>query len=529
MSTLAATEPLTWFTLRRDRVRIVVWIAAIVIGMYLSAASTKGLFPTQADLDAAKAVSIDNPAAIAFNGPPIALDTMGGQIAFQIGAFGLTLVGLMAVLMTGRLTRGEEDSGRLELIRSMPVGQHGPMASTVAVVSAMSVLVGVLMAVSMLVLDLPVMGSLVFGASFTSLGLVFVGITLVTAQITENPRVVAGLAGAVLGASYVVRAVGDIGGGTLSWLSPIGIAQKSEPYAGDRWWPLLLNVALAALLVWGAAELASRRDFGGGLVPPRSGRATAAESLGTPEGFAVRLQRGVVFWWAVSVLSLGIAYGSVANSIESFIEDNPSLADVLARAGGASIVDSYLATTMLVLALVAIPCAVQVALRLRSEETAQRAEAVIAAGTPRSHWAGSHILVALVGGVVVLAAGGLGTGITYALIAGDAGQVPRLLGAALAFAPAVWVVAAVAVALFGLIPRWSTLAWALVAWCYVIGFLGVLLDLPQWLRDLSPLEHTPAVPAQPFEVVPLVVLTLSATTLIVLGLAGFNRRDIGVA
>jgi ABC-2 type transport system permease protein len=63
----------------------------------------------------------------------------------------------------------------------------------------------------------------------------------------------------------------------------------------------------------------------------------------------------------------------------------------------------------------------------------------------------------------------------------------------------------------------------------VIGFLGVLLDLPQWLRDLSPLEHTPALPAQPFEVVPLVVLTLSAAVLIVLGLAGFNRRDVGVA
>ncbi len=105
----------------------------------------------------------------------------------------------------------------------------------------------------------------------------------------------------------------------------------------------------------------------------------------------------------------------------------------------------------------------------------------------------------------------------------------RLLGAALVFAPAVWVVAAVAVALFGLVPRWSMLAWALVAWCYVIGFLGVLLDLPQWLRDLSPLEHTPAVPAEPFDVVPLVVLSLVAAGLIAVGLVGFKRRDIGTA
>ncbi|HTN79971.1 MAG TPA: hypothetical protein VMK16_09875 [Acidimicrobiales bacterium] len=500
---------------------------AIVLGMYLSAASTKGLFPTQADLDAAAAVSKDNPAAIAFNGPPIALDTMGGQIAFQIGAFGLTLVGLMSLLMTSRLTRGEEDSGRLELIRSMPVGRHGPMASAVVVVAAMNVVVGVLVSVSMLLLDLPVMGSLVLGASFIVLGLMFVGITLVTSQITENPRVVAGLAGAVLGAAYAIRAVGDIQGGALSWLSPIGISQKAQPYAGNRWWPLLVGLALTAVLIGLAAVLASRRDFGAGLIPPRLGHAAASDGLGTPEGFAVRLQRGVVFWWAVAVLALGISYGSVANQIEKFIQDNPSLADIFAQSGGASIVDAFLATTMLVLALVAIGGAVQLAARLRSEETAQRAEAVIAAGTPRPRWVGSHVLVAFVGGFLILAAGGVGTGVTYAVVIGDAGQVPRLLAAALVFAPSVWVVTGIAVALFGVVPRWSMLAWVPVAWCWVVGFFGILLGLPRWALDLSPLELTPALPAADLDALPLVVLTLLAGALVAVGLIGFQRRDLG--
>ena len=45
MSTLAATEPLTWFTLRRDWLRIVVWIVAIVIGMYSSRGEHEGGLP----------------------------------------------------------------------------------------------------------------------------------------------------------------------------------------------------------------------------------------------------------------------------------------------------------------------------------------------------------------------------------------------------------------------------------------------------------------------------------------------------
>ena len=111
--------------LRRDRIRIGVWIAGITAMVGVSAQSVKALFPTQADLDAA-AASSDNPAIVAFQGPPYGLDTVGGQIAFQIGAPGLVLVGLMALLQTGRLTRTEEEAGRLELVRSLPVGRHAP-------------------------------------------------------------------------------------------------------------------------------------------------------------------------------------------------------------------------------------------------------------------------------------------------------------------------------------------------------------------------------------------------------------------
>ena len=84
------------------------------------------MYPTQADLDQAAAASKGNAAAIAFNGPAQGLDTVGGQVAFQAGAMGLVVVALMSVLMIGRLTRGEEEAGRLELLRSLPVGPRRP-------------------------------------------------------------------------------------------------------------------------------------------------------------------------------------------------------------------------------------------------------------------------------------------------------------------------------------------------------------------------------------------------------------------
>ncbi len=302
----------------------------------------------------------------------------------------------------------------------MPVGRGAPIAAAVWVVAAMNIAVGALTAASLIVLDLPTMGSLVLGASFTALGFFFVGVTLVAAQITETPASSVGIAGGVLGLSFVLRAIGDVGDGTLSWFSPIGIAEKSRPYGGDVWWPLLLLVALAAGLAVVAAWLAARRTSAPDSSRPRPGPATASPAMGSPIGLAVRLQRGIVWWWGVAVFLAGVAYGSIADSIEDFIADSEALEDIVARVGADSVVDAYLATTMLILALIAAGCGLQAVQRLRSEESDRRAEPVLATGTSRWRWAGSHLAVAFGGTALVLAAGGLGAGLIYGLVVGDA-------------------------------------------------------------------------------------------------------------
>ena len=102
------------------------------------------------------------------------------------------------------------------------------------------------------------------------------------------------MVGAAIGAAYLLRAAGDVGDGTLSWLSPIGWGQAMRPFAGERWWPLVLSLVAASALVGGAFALRARRDEGAGLVEPRPGPATAPRRLTTPFGLALRLQRGAL-------------------------------------------------------------------------------------------------------------------------------------------------------------------------------------------------------------------------------------------
>ena len=526
MSDLTGTATLTSFGLRRDRVRILVWVGAIGLLVLSTAASVKGLYPTQADLDKAAAASSGNAAAIAFNGPDQALDTPGGQIVFQVGSFGLVVTALMSIFIVGRATRGEEESGRLELLRAMAVGHHAPTAAALIVAAGMSVAVGLVVAQGMHTQDLPTAGSLVFGASFCSVGFVFAAVTLVAAQLSENTRVVYGSSGAVLGASFALRAAGDVDDGTLSWLSPIGWAQKTRPYAGERWWPLLIAAAATVGLVALAARLATRRDVGGGLVAPSPGPPVGSERLGNPLGLALRLQRGSIVAWSAGMLLVGVAYGSVANDVEDFVGDNEAVQDMIARSDG-NLVDSYLSTSLLMLALMGSGFAISAVLRLRSEETALHAETLLATPLSRARWIAGHLGVALGGSLVVTVAAALGTGLSYGQAADDQGQVPRLVGASLAYLPAVWLLVGVTLALVGLAPRAGAVAWGVLGGCFVVGLLGEVFGFPGWVDGLSPFEHIPGLPSADLTVAPILGVTLVAAAFLAAGFAGFQRRDIG--
>jgi ABC-2 type transport system permease protein len=524
---LTGYRVLTRFAVRRDRLRILLWIAAIVLLVAATVGSIKGLYPNQAELDKAARASEDNAAAIIFNGPPQGLDTVGGQVAFQTGSFGLVLMGLMSVFMLGHMTRGEEEAGRSELLGSLPVGQHALDAAALTTVAAMNVVTGGLVTLALLAFELPTAGSIAFGLSFTLLGLFLAAITLVAAQAFENTRVVYAVGGIVLGAAFVLRALGDIGDGTISWLSPIGWVQKTRPFAGEQWWPFLVVIGATALLAWLAAVLSRRRDLGAGLVRPRPGPRRGAPSLGNPLGLATRLQRGSVIGWTVGLAVLAAAYGSIADSINEFVQDNETIADFVAAQGQGTLLEQYVAMSFRILALVAAGFAIQSALRLRSEETAGRAEPVLATPVARARFAASHLTIAFGGTLLVMVVLGATFGVADAAVTGDAGAIGQSVVAALLFVPAVWVLVGLTTTLIGCLPRATALAWAVLGVCFVIGMFGQLLDLAGWVQDLSPFQHVPRYPATGIDAVPVVALLAGTALLTALGVAGLQRRDIG--
>ena len=151
---------------------------------------------------------------------------------------------------------------------------------------------------------------------------------------------------------------------------------------------------------------------------------------------------------------------------------------------------------------------------------------VLATALSESRWLGSHLLVAAAGSVAVLAAAGLGFGLTALAVTGDDSYVVDLLTAALAYSPALWLTVGVAALLFGISPRLAVLAWLMPVYGFIVGYLGTLLQFPDWMVNLSPFGHIPGLPVDTMEWLPVVLLTLAGLGLAAVGMVLFRRRDL---
>jgi polyether ionophore transport system permease protein len=524
---LAGTGTLLRFALRRDRIRVPVWIAAFVVTTVASLDAFEKSYPGVADR-AVAARAADSPAAIAMTGPRHYLThyTYGVMMSHQMISFVAVFVALMSVLIVARHTRTEEETGRAELLRSSVVGRHAHLTAALAAAALADVATGLLLALCLGGSGLDWGGAWLYGAAHTAVGLVFAALAAVTVQITGNSRGASGMALAAILAAYMLRAAGDVGSQWLSWLSPIGWAQRSYPFLDDRWWPLLLALGFAAVLVVVGFALSVRRDVGAGLRATRAGRAHASTLLGHPLGMALRLHRGLLASFAAGVFVLGAMYGSILGDVADMVADIDALQEALAKLGGGSMAVAFASSVMVVIAVVASVHVVMAALRPRAEEGAGRAEPLLATGLSRTRWAASHLTMAAAGGTVVLALGGLGFGLAGAAATGDGGLVGDLLTAALAYAPALWLTAGLALALYGWVPRATAAAWLVPVYGFVVGYLGEILRFPGWLKDLSPYGHVPRLPAAEMSWPPLLVLTAIAAALTALGLAGLRRRDL---
>ncbi|GAA3560891.1 exporter of polyketide antibiotics [Nonomuraea rosea] len=530
MNALTGTGVLVRLAVRRDRIVLPAWIAVFVLMAVGSAAATIPLYPSLASRVQAAETINGAQSMVALYGRIYDPASIGALALVKMSGFGAALVAVLAIFTVVRHTRAEEASGRQELLGAATVGRSAPLTAALLLAFGASLVLAVVTGLGLIAAGLPADGSFAFGLALGGIGAAFAAVAALVAQLTASARTAIRTAVAVLGAVYVLRAIGDTAGQTgpqwLTWLSPIGWSQQLRPFAGNRWWVASIMIAFSVVVTAGAYVLAARRDTGAGLIPDRPGRAAAVPGLSGPLALAWRLHRGLLSGWLIGFVLLGLVFGNLASSVGSFF-DSPQARDMIIALGGEKgLIDAFVTAELALVATMASVYGIQAVMRMRAEETHLLAEPILATPTSRTRWAGSHLVIAILGSTLLMAVMGTAAGLAHGAQTGDMAQVGRLLGAALAHMPAIWVLIGITVAAFGLLPRLIAAGWVALTGFFLIGELGPLFQLKEWVIDLSPFAHVPRLPGGAFEPMPLALLAGLAALLAIAGLAGFRRRDI---
>jgi ABC-2 type transport system permease protein len=355
-----------------------------------------------------------------------------------------------------------------------------------------------------------------------------VGVGAVTSQLADTRRRAAGMAAAVLGASYLLRVVADSSEGLrwLRWATPLGWLELAHPLTEPHLLPILLPYAVALALGTLAWTLVGARDTGAGLLAQAGARRARTGGLGSPLGLAVRLAEGPALAWALGLGLFGMLIGLVARTAAQAMADSTD-GDLLGQLGiEESGTRAYVGVSFVLITLALTTAAAGQVAATREEEATSRLDNLLVRPVDRGHWLAGRLAVSV--GVLLLAATAAVLGTWAAGNAGGLGVgVADLAAAGVNTIPAALFVLGAGTLAHGMLPRMAvTLTYTLVAASFLLEVVGAAVALPSWLLNLSVLHHVAPAPAVSPDWRSAVTLVALGVLLAAGGAAALRRRDV---
>ena len=475
-----------------------------------------------------------NPGLSALFGETRALETVAGFTEWRVLLVLALVGGVWGLFTTTRILRGEEDTGRAEVLLAAPITRPG---LTRAALLGAAASLGLLLAATVAGFVLGTGGDVGIGraallaAAIVAVPAVTAGVGAVTSQLMDTRRRALSLGAGVLGAWYLLRVVADSSPDLhwLRWATPLGWLELASPLTDPNPWPVVMSYGLAAALAVLAVGLVRSRDVGAGRWGGRDGGRARTALLASPLGLAVRLAQGPAVSWALGLAAFGALIGLVARTA----------ADAMAKSTGGELLGqlgidgtgtrAYVGVSYVLVTLALATAAAGQVAATRDEEASSRLDNLLVRPVGRGRWILGRLVVA--SGLLALASSAavLGTWLTSRI--GDLGvDVGDLAVAGVNALPAAVFVLGAGTLLHALLPRLAvSLTYTLVTASFLLEIVGAAVNLPTWLLNLSVLHHVAPAPAADPDWRSAGALVLLGVGLALLGMAVFRRRDVELA
>lgn len=517
--------------LKRDRISLPVWIISVALFCAVFVPFVAEMAGTPQEMSILEEM-LKNPAMVAMCGIGYGTTyTLGIMYTQLMMVWSALLVGVMNILLVVRHTRTDEDEGRLEVIRSLPVGRLTNLAAVVVYIIGTNLVLFLLMGFGMAsfgVDSIDLAGSLVYASSLVGFGLLIASVTMVIAQIVNSARAATGISLAILGAMYLLRAYGDVSSEVVAKGSLLGLVQRSYPFDRNLWWPVVVLVAVAVVLMVVGLLLNASRDLGQGVLPDASGRRShASPALSNEWGLAWRLTRGTVLAWGIAVFVFSAAYGSVMPDMEEFISSNPLYQKMMGiDPNSADVVGPMVSMLAMIMSMIGAIPVLTTAFKLHSEEQANRMDYILGKTVSRVRQFGGYAVLAGLVSVLMQVLNALGFWLIATSTMTDPFSIGFIFKVTFNYWAAMLALGGLGLFLVGWVKKLTWIGWGYIVASFLIVYIGGMLNLPRWVSRLTPFGLLQRWPDESFTWYPWIALVLTGIILAVLGALGYRRRDI---
>ncbi len=514
-------------------------LVVLVVAGGVTMSTTYGTFEARREL--AALTSSLPPVLRGLYGNPVAVDTLGGFIAWHYGAYIALLAGLWSILALSSTLAGEARRGSLDVTLAAPgsrravalqklAGHLTAMTAAMVAVAVATWLTGATAAT--FPADEIAPGTAIAFAVAVGLKALIAGSVAFALAPFVGRGAAAGIAGAVMLGGYLVASYRSVvpAFDTLSNLTWFGWTYDHLPLAGhDDWGGVVLVAVASAVLFAAGVEAFARRDVAitGGLHLAGLPRVTLG--LGGPARRAFGELIPGTLAWGVGLGLYGLVMAASARVFTEELAKSSALTEAVRNlVPGVDVtrMSGFLQYAFIDLGLILVGLAAAALVANRSsDETGGRLELLLATPLSRARWAlASGLAVCLSITVLVgFLAGAVALGVSAAgddPVAAVAGTLVLVLyGTALA---------GVGMAVGGLAgPGFAapTVA-ALAVGTFLVDLLGPMLDLPAWVSDLSLSSHLGQPMVGTWDVPGMSACLVLAVSGLLVGAWGMHRRDV---
>lgn len=473
------------------------------------------------------------PIVTAISGSGTGLDSLGGIMANELALIVFTGVSIGAVMLAVGRTRKEEDLGRTEVLTAKPVGRLAPLAAGVIVVLASFLLFSVLVVTSLVAFDVPLIGpetgtataasggALTYGVLVFGYAALFAGIGFLGAELFDSARGATTFGIALFFAFYLVRIFVNSSDFEAWWTTPVGWFDAAEPFANTNWLPIGMFYIGAAALMGAAGIMRRRRDISTGVFSGGAGKSRAPGWLGTPTGLAWRLTRSTFAAWVLVSLVFGALFGYLLDQWVEVMELNLESMEAF---GFTASTDSISQMVGIIAALFGGAMGVSAVGSFAREEQSTRLAFLLSKPLTRTRMWTSWIALALILGVVVAILAVASYGVAGDL-SGEINALATMQTMAVYLVPVLFLTA-VAAAGVGLRPGGIWIGWLVYGIAAVFSFLGEILQLPEWLLNLGPINGIGEVPMEDVSWLAIGIELGLSGLLVAVAVWAFNRREV---